>query len=52
VQVYELSYPHMAKSFAFRGIKEVTPKEIQIMLDIPQPLTPTSGQIAPTPKNK
>ncbi|XP_067315053.1 protein transport protein Sec23B [Pseudorasbora parva] len=42
VQVHELSCEGIAKSFVFRGTKELTPKQIQEMLGLMKPAT--SGQ--------
>uniref|UniRef100_A0A673K9F6 Protein transport protein SEC23 n=1 Tax=Sinocyclocheilus rhinocerous TaxID=307959 RepID=A0A673K9F6_9TELE len=42
IQIHELSCEGMAKSFVFRGTKELTPKQIQEMLGLMKPAT--SGQ--------
>ncbi len=53
VQVYELAFEHCAKSYVFRGNKEVTPRQVQEMLGIiargQQPQQANAAGAAPTP---
>uniref|UniRef100_A0AAY4EWF1 Protein transport protein SEC23 n=1 Tax=Denticeps clupeoides TaxID=299321 RepID=A0AAY4EWF1_9TELE len=52
VQVHELSCEGIAKSYVFRGTKELNPKQIQEMLGLTKPATPGQQGRPPAPQEE